>query len=71
MAKMDRNILDKFSKGQNNLFIQKPSQNQNDKQILTFVMNNGSSFPEDLNFDVNLPGRGGKGDKHDAPIVTD
>jgi hypothetical protein len=34
-------------------------------------MNNGSSFPEDLNFDVNLPGRGGKGDKHDAPIVTD
>jgi hypothetical protein len=34
-------------------------------------MNNGSSFPEALNFDVNLPGRSGKGDKHDDPIVTD
>ena len=65
---MDKSILDKFSKGQNNVFIQKPSQNQNDKQILTFVMNNGSSFPDALNFDVNTLGRSGS---HDAPIVTD
>lgn len=68
MAKMDKSILDKFSQGQNNLFMQKPSLNQNDKQILTFVMNNGSAFPEALNFDVNVPGRSGL---HDAPIVTD